>query len=64
MIRDKDKPVMTSFMFNLSIVCVVLALVGSLGVDLWLASTQWLLIALLLVSFAIYFLVEAGFRVK
>lgn len=64
MIRDKNKSVMATFLFNLSVVCVILALVGSLGVDLWLASTQWVLVSLILMSWAIYILLEAGFRVN
>lgn len=64
MIRDKNKMVVANLLFNLSVVCVVLALVGSFGADLWLASTQWILVSLVLVSWAIYILLEAGFRIK
>ena len=34
---------------------VILAAVGYLGVDIWLASTQWLLIAAILALFGVYF---------
>ena len=64
MLRDKDKPMTARFLFNSSVVCVVLALVGAFGTDLWLASTQWVLVALILMSWAIYILLEAKFRVK
>ncbi len=38
-----------------SLAAVVLAGVGYLGYDLWLASTQWLLVAAVLALFGIYF---------
>ena len=34
---------------------IVLAAIGATGTDLWLASTQWLLVAAVLLGFAIYF---------
>lgn len=37
-----------------SVVSVVLAGVGYLGTDIWLASTQWLLVAAVLALFGIY----------
>jgi len=33
---------------------VVLAMIGYLGFDLWLASTQWLLVSAVLALFAVY----------
>lgn len=38
----------------LAVVAVVMAAVGSLGYDLWLASTQWLLVAAVLALFGVY----------
>lgn len=38
----------------LSIVAAVLALIGAAGTDLWLASTQWLIVAVILGVYAIY----------
>ncbi len=38
-----------------AVVAILLSVVGWLGADIWLASTQWLLIAAVLVLFAIYF---------
>lgn len=64
MLREKDKPVTAKFLFNLSVVGVVLALIGAMGTDLWLASTQWILVSLVLASWASYILIEAGFGVK
>lgn len=42
----------------LSGVCVVLAGIGALGTDIWLASTQWLLVAAVLAEFGIYLKLE------
>ncbi len=38
-----------------SLAAVLLAAIGYLGNDLWLASTQWLLVGAILALFAIYF---------
>ena len=35
-------------------IAIVLATVGYTGVDIWLASTQWLLVAAVLALFGIY----------
>ena len=40
---------------GLSIVAGVLSIVGAFGTDIWLASTQWILIAAVLAIYAIYF---------
>jgi len=37
-----------------SVVSVILAGVGYLGNDIWLASTQWLLVAAVLALFGVY----------
>ena len=37
-----------------SVVSVTLAGVGYLGYDIWLASTQWLLVAAVLALFGVY----------
>lgn len=38
----------------LSLAAVVMSAVGYLGYDLWLASTQWLLVAAVLALFGVY----------
>ncbi len=38
-----------------TVIAVVLAVIGAIGQDIWLASTQWLLIAAVLVGLGIYF---------
>lgn len=37
---------------------IVLAAIGYLGTDIWLASTQWLLISAIFALFGIYFKME------
>ena len=37
-----------------SVLSVILAGVGAIGTDIWLASTQWLLVAAVSILFAIY----------
>ena len=37
-----------------SLISVILAGFGATGVDIWLASTQWLLVAAVLAGFGIY----------
>lgn len=60
--RTKDKPAMAALLFNLSLVCAVLAFVGALGRDLYLASTQWLLVGTMLGVWGTYLLLEAQYR--
>jgi len=37
-----------------AVLSVILAGVGAMGTDIWLASTQWLLVAAVSILFAIY----------
>ena len=39
---------------GLSIIAVILSVIGALGTDLWLASTQWVLIAAVLAIYGLY----------
>jgi len=43
------------YLIYLSAVAVILSAVGYLYQDIWLASTQWLLVAGLLAIFGLYF---------
>lgn len=61
-LRDKDKPAMAQFLINLSGVCVILAIVEAMGVAMYLAATQWMLISVVLAVWSIYLMVEAHFR--
>lgn len=52
----EDKKGVPKLAFMLSLVALVLAAVVSLfQINLWLAGTQWILIAILLGSYAAYF---------
>lgn len=62
MIRDKDKPMIARILQITSLVTVGLAIIGALGVDIYLASTQWLLVSLVLSVWGVYLLLEAEFR--
>ena len=44
----------SGYLIGASVVAVVLAGIGYLGLDIWLASTQWLLVAAVLALFGIY----------
>ncbi|KKU04220.1 MAG: hypothetical protein UX88_C0002G0037 [Candidatus Woesebacteria bacterium GW2011_GWC2_47_16] len=37
-----------------AVIAIVFAAIGYLGTDLWLASTQWLLVAAVLALFGVY----------
>ena len=41
-----------------SLVAVVLAAIGWLGSDVWLASTQWMLVSIVLAIYSLWFKVE------
>lgn len=62
--RSKDKLAAGKVLFYFSIVCVILAFIGALGTDLWLASTQWMLVGLTAAIWGVFVLIEAGFKVK
>ncbi len=63
-VREKDKPLYAKMLFYGSVVATILAAIGATGTDIYLASTQWLLVAVLLGVWAAYLLVEANFRLK
>jgi len=62
--RGKDKLIVGKALIYLSILSVVFALFGALGSDLWLASTQWMLVGLILAIWGVFVLIEASFRLK
>ena len=62
LLRDKDKPMVSKFLIYGSVTAAGLAAVGALGYDLYLASTQWVLVAVLGGVWGIYLLLEAEFR--
>lgn len=44
----------SKWIFYLSIAATIGAVIGAFGVDLWLASTQWLIVAAVLAVWAVY----------
>lgn len=50
----KSRVSLSKYLVYGSILSVLFAAEGWLGPDIWLASTQWLLISLVLAAFAIY----------
>lgn len=54
------KPIYARVLMAGSVLAVVLAGIGASGTDLWLASTQWLLIAIFLAVAGVFVLLETG----
>lgn len=57
--KKKDVRKLSQGMMVGSLLAVILAMFGATGVDIWLASTQWLLVAAVLAIFGIYFRIES-----
>lgn len=62
--RNKDKLAVGKGLIYFSVVSVGMAFVGALGTDLWLASTQWMLVGLTSAIWGVFVLIEAEFRTK
>lgn len=62
LLRDKDKPMISKGLIGLSILSCVFAGASMLGYDLYLASTQWLVIGVMWAVWGTYLLLEAEFR--
>lgn len=62
LLRDKDKPMVARILMVASGASVVLAILGALGTDFYLASTQWMLVGIVLAVWGTYLLLEAEFR--
>jgi len=52
--RKEDMNRLSQVLMGGAVISVVLAAIGYLGTDIWLASTQWLLVAAVLALFAVY----------
>jgi len=50
----KDMKTCSQVLVGAGVLSVCLAAVGYLGYDIWLASTQWLLVAAVLALFGVY----------
>lgn len=46
-------------LIGLSVVAVILSLIGAFGRDIWLASTQWVLVGGVLAIWAVYFKIKS-----
>lgn len=57
--KKKDVKKLSQGMMVGSLLAVILAMFGATGSDIWLASTQWLLVAAVLAVFGIYFRMES-----
>lgn len=55
----KTKEALSRFLMGGSLATVFLACLGWLGNDIWLASTQWLLVGAILACFGIYIKLES-----
>ena len=53
-LKKKDWQVVSQALMSGSLISVILAGVGYLGTDIWLASTQWLLVASVMALFGLY----------
>jgi len=54
-VKKKDRKMLAAVLMVSSALAVVLSAIGYLGTDIWLASTQWLLVAAVLALFGVYF---------
>ena len=60
--RDKDKPMVSKLLLVGSLLAVLFSVIGALWTDVYLASTQWLLVAVVLAIWGVFLLLEAEFR--
>ena len=52
--KKEDMDRLSQVLMGGAVISIVLAAIGYLGTDIWLASTQWLLVAAVLALFAVY----------
>lgn len=57
--KKKDIKSISKGLMYASVVSILLATIGYLGTDIWLASTQWLLVAAVLALFGVYMRIES-----
>ncbi len=53
-VKKKDLLLASQVFMGGAVISVILAAMGYLGTDIWLASTQWLLVAAVLALFGVY----------
>ena len=54
MMKKKDAQQLSQALMVGSVIAIVFAALGATGTDIWLASTQWLLVAAVLIGFGIF----------
>lgn len=52
--KKKDMQLASQIFMGAAVISILLAGIGYLGNDIWLASTQWLLVAAVLSLFGVY----------
>ena len=52
--KKKDKNEVSKVLMMASLVAIVMSTLGYFGIDIWLVSTQWLLVAAVLALFGVY----------
>ena len=58
-LKKKDLKLVSQVLMGGSIMSILLAATGYLGTDIWLASTQWLLVSAVLGLFGVYARMES-----
>lgn len=53
-LKQKDWMMVSKLLMGSALVAVIFSAIGYAGSDIWLASTQWLLIAAVLAAFGLY----------
>lgn len=57
--KKKDVKMLSQGLMVGALGAVILSGIGATGTDLWLASTQWLLVAIVLAGFGVYTRLES-----
>lgn len=57
--KKKDIRTLSQVLIGGAVISVILAGIGYTGTDIWLASTQWLLVAAVLALFGVYARLES-----
>lgn len=57
--KKSDLKMLSQVLMGGAVVSVVLSALGYMGYDIWLASTQWLLVAAVLALFGVYLKVSS-----
>jgi len=57
--KKKDMGLVSQVLMGGAVISVLLAGIGYTGTDIWLASTQWLLVAAVLALFGVYCKMES-----